>query len=203
MGDKVAAARRPRQAPACRRFPAATGASTTSTRRGRSVASDRLSGDDQGGGRRRRPRHPHRRHDGGVRAPVAAGQRRGAGGVRRWRPLSSRRSSSRRATSRCRSSATASDAIHCFERECSLQRRRQKVWEEAPSRRAAADGARAGSARRAVALAEAVNYRGAGTRRISLRRRQPRLLFHRDEHAHPGRASRDRDDHRHRSRRAR
>ena len=24
-------------------------------------------------------------------------------------------------------------AIHCFERECSLQRRRQKVWEEAPS----------------------------------------------------------------------
>ena len=23
--------------------------------------------------------------------------------------------------------------IHCFERECSLQRRRQKVWEEAPS----------------------------------------------------------------------
>jgi acetyl-CoA carboxylase biotin carboxylase subunit len=26
-----------------------------------------------------------------------------------------------------------SRAIHCFERECSLQRRRQKVWEEAPS----------------------------------------------------------------------
>ena len=25
------------------------------------------------------------------------------------------------------------DAVHCFERECSLQRRRQKVWEEAPS----------------------------------------------------------------------
>ncbi|MVA74169.1 acetyl-CoA carboxylase biotin carboxylase subunit, partial [Agrobacterium vitis] len=25
------------------------------------------------------------------------------------------------------------DAIHCFERECSLQRRRQKVWEEGPS----------------------------------------------------------------------
>ena len=24
------------------------------------------------------------------------------------------------------------DAVHCFERECSLQRRRQKVWEEAP-----------------------------------------------------------------------
>src|SRR3981189_3134604 len=25
------------------------------------------------------------------------------------------------------------DVIHCFERECSLQRRRQKIWEEAPS----------------------------------------------------------------------
>ena len=25
------------------------------------------------------------------------------------------------------------DVIHFFERECSLQRRRQKVWEEAPS----------------------------------------------------------------------
>ena len=25
------------------------------------------------------------------------------------------------------------EAIHCFERECSLQRRRQKVWEEAPA----------------------------------------------------------------------
>ena len=23
--------------------------------------------------------------------------------------------------------------VHCFERECSLQRRRQKIWEEAPS----------------------------------------------------------------------
>ena len=25
------------------------------------------------------------------------------------------------------------NVVHCFERECSLQRRRQKVWEEAPS----------------------------------------------------------------------
>jgi acetyl-CoA carboxylase biotin carboxylase subunit len=53
-------------------------------------------------------------------------------------------------------------AIHCFERECSLQRRRQKVWEEAPS--AVLPGhVREKLCASAVALAEAVNYRGAGT----------------------------------------
>jgi acetyl-CoA carboxylase, biotin carboxylase subunit len=52
--------------------------------------------------------------------------------------------------------------VHLFERECSLQRRRQKVWEEAPS--AALDATtRDALCRSAVALAKAVNYRGAGT----------------------------------------
>ncbi|GEO87037.1 MULTISPECIES: acetyl-CoA carboxylase biotin carboxylase subunit [Alphaproteobacteria] len=52
--------------------------------------------------------------------------------------------------------------VHFFERECSLQRRRQKVWEEAPAfllpgpiREALCESA--------VALARSVNYRGAGT----------------------------------------
>ena len=53
-------------------------------------------------------------------------------------------------------------AIHCFERECSLQRRRQKVWEEAPST-ALPQAVREKLCDSAVALAEAVNYRGAGT----------------------------------------
>jgi acetyl-CoA carboxylase biotin carboxylase subunit len=53
-------------------------------------------------------------------------------------------------------------AIHCFERECSLQRRRQKVWEEAPSIRLP-EGVRVKLCAFAVALAEAVNYSGAGT----------------------------------------
>jgi acetyl-CoA carboxylase, biotin carboxylase subunit len=54
------------------------------------------------------------------------------------------------------------NAIHLFERECSLQRRRQKVWEEAPAvclsgerRQALCDSA--------ARLAESVGYRGAGT----------------------------------------
>jgi len=54
------------------------------------------------------------------------------------------------------------DAIHCFERECSLQRRRQKVWEEAPSVRLP-DAVRQKLCASAVALARQVNYRGAGT----------------------------------------
>ena len=53
-------------------------------------------------------------------------------------------------------------AIHCFERECSLQRRRQKVWEEAPSA-VLPQNVRDKLCASAVALAEAVNYRGAGT----------------------------------------
>ncbi len=53
-------------------------------------------------------------------------------------------------------------AIHCFERECSLQRRRQKVWEEAPSP-VLPQLIREKLCASAVALAEAVNYRGAGT----------------------------------------
>ncbi len=53
-------------------------------------------------------------------------------------------------------------AVHCFERECSLQRRRQKVWEEAPATDLP-DEVRKRLCASAVALAEAVNYKGAGT----------------------------------------
>ncbi|ADZ69153.1 acetyl-CoA carboxylase biotin carboxylase subunit [Polymorphum gilvum] len=54
------------------------------------------------------------------------------------------------------------DAVHCFERECSLQRRRQKVWEEAPSL-ALSDKVREELCASAVRLARAVGYSGAGT----------------------------------------
>ncbi|MCY4033759.1 MAG: acetyl-CoA carboxylase biotin carboxylase subunit [Hyphomicrobiales bacterium] len=52
--------------------------------------------------------------------------------------------------------------VHFYERECSLQRRRQKIWEEAPST-ALSPQAREGLCASAVALAAAVSYRGAGT----------------------------------------
>ncbi|MHB8530012.1 MAG: ATP-binding protein, partial [Caulobacteraceae bacterium] len=52
--------------------------------------------------------------------------------------------------------------VHLFERECSIQRRNQKVIEEAPSPLLDA-AARAAMADQAVALARAVNYDSAGT----------------------------------------
>ncbi|HUK65115.1 MAG TPA: biotin carboxylase N-terminal domain-containing protein, partial [Dongiaceae bacterium] len=56
----------------------------------------------------------------------------------------------------------AGDAVHMFERECSLQRRHQKVIEECPSP-AVDETLRERVTFAAVSLAKAVRYRGAGT----------------------------------------
>jgi acetyl-CoA carboxylase biotin carboxylase subunit len=52
--------------------------------------------------------------------------------------------------------------VHLFERECSLQRRRQKLWEEAPAA-CLTDATRVALCASAVRLAQSVGYRGAGT----------------------------------------
>ncbi|GAA0395162.1 acetyl-CoA carboxylase biotin carboxylase subunit [Cocleimonas flava] len=54
------------------------------------------------------------------------------------------------------------DVVHFFERECSLQRRRQKVWEEAPAF-LLTESVRNKLCESAVSLAKSVNYKGAGT----------------------------------------
>jgi acetyl-CoA carboxylase, biotin carboxylase subunit len=54
------------------------------------------------------------------------------------------------------------DVVHCFERECSLQRRRQKLWEEGPAASLTTE-VRERLCADAVKLARAVAYRGAGT----------------------------------------
>ena len=54
------------------------------------------------------------------------------------------------------------NVVHCFERECSLQRRRQKIWEEAPAA-PLPERVRRELCESAVSLARRVRYRGAGT----------------------------------------
>ncbi|MFN4025232.1 MAG: acetyl/propionyl/methylcrotonyl-CoA carboxylase subunit alpha [Hyphomonas sp.] len=57
---------------------------------------------------------------------------------------------------------THGNVVHLYERDCSLQRRRQKVLEEAPAQDMPED-VRAAMTDAAVKLAKAVGYQGAGT----------------------------------------
>jgi acetyl-CoA carboxylase biotin carboxylase subunit len=91
---------------------------------------------------------------------------------------------------------TYGNVVHLFERDCSIQRRHQKLIEESPSPILTPDlRRRMGEA--AVRLAKHAKYSNAGHVRVP-GRPPGQLLLHRGQRPHPGRAHRDRARHGHR-----
>ena len=164
---------------------------------------DRLPDLRQGGRGRRRTRHaPGRQRP---RTCARPSRPRCARPTARsaTRPCSSSRRCSAPGTSRCRSSPTSTgETLHLFERDCSVQRRHQKVVEIAPAPNLDED-TRQALYRDAIAFAKSIGYVNAGTVEFLARHRggaRGRARLHRDEPAHPGRAHRDRGGHRRRPR---
>ena len=177
--------------------------------------------------RRTRPTRPSSRAARADRLPAARQarrRRRRQGHARRPRPR--RRSRTRFATARREALAAFGDdrlilerlvegprhvevqvlfdghghGVHLGERDCSIQRRHQKVLEETPSPAVAPGDPRAASPTPRSRSRGAVGYESAGTVRVPPRRPR-RVLLPRDEHPPPGRAPGHRAGHRPRPRR--
>ena len=106
-----------------------------------------------------------------VRAPrtscergLESARREGAAVLRATPPCTSSVPATTRGTSRCRCWPTRTGTVvHLGERDCSIQRRHQKIVEETPSPAVDAGAARRDRARSACDAARAVGYVNAGT----------------------------------------
>ena len=136
MGDKIEA-KRDRKAPRHPVVPGSDGAIDRDDEALAHRARDRLSGARQGGGRRRRARHEGRAQTSGSSSPAlgtARAEAKAAFGddtVYLEKYLEKPRHIEIQVLGDGKG-----DAIHLGERDCSLQRRHQKVWEESPLPRA-------------------------------------------------------------------
>ena len=135
----------------------------TSTRWSQEAADARLPGLREGGRRRRRPRHAPGRGAGRAARGARGRDARGGGGVRRPDRLhrAGRASSPRHIEVQILADADG-DVIHLYERDCSVQRRHQKVVEIAPAPNLDA-GLRARICADAVRFAREIGYVNAGT----------------------------------------
>ena len=147
-------------------------------------------GAGEGCGRRRRTRHESRGQRSRPSDCARHRARRSQGRVRRRCRSISKNISRRRATSRSRCSATdaAAPSISASATaRCNAAIRR--CWRRARRRRSMPRTA-IGSARPSPRRCARLNYLGVGT--VEFLYEHGPLLFHRDEHAHPGRTSGDR-----------
>jgi propionyl-CoA carboxylase alpha chain len=137
----------------------------------------------------------------GTRRALVAAEREAAARRSATAPCSASATSSGAGTSRSRCSPTRRRGRALHERECSIQRRHQKIIEEAPSP-AVDDDLRARMSAAAITAARGgVGYVGAGTS-SSCSSDDGDVRLPRDEHPPAGRAPGHRDDHRPRPRRA-
>jgi len=160
----------------------------------------RLPGDAQGGRGRRRARHGQGR----ARRAPAHGDRPGA---LRGQEVLRQRDRARREVRRARPAhrvQIVADAqgnvVHLYERECTIQRRNQKIVEEAPSPTLDAE-LRDEICETAVRLMREIGYAFGRHRGVPLRLGDAALLFPRGQHPAAGRARHHRADHRRRHRR--